>query len=296
MEISIVIVTHNVRDLLRACLQAVFASDFPYPFEVFVVDNGGDDSLAMVAKEFPQATCVVGSPYMGYAAGNNVALRQAQGRYLLLLNPDTVVPPTALRQLHELMEAHPHWGIIGPKLVLPDGSLDLACRRVFPTPWNALMKATGLATRFPHWRLTGEYNLTYLDPDEPYPVDSVVGACMFIRQAALQQVGLLDETFFMYGEDLDLCYRMKQAGWQVWYRPEVVIEHHKGESSRQRPRRVLFEFYRAMHIFYRKHYAPGSHPLLSTTVIAGIWLLCGLALLRHQLRGGKQERPRFALA
>ena len=295
MALSIIVVTHNVPALLRTCLASLYTSDFVHGFEVFVVDNGDDDSLAMVAAEFPDAKCILGSPYIGFAAGNNLALPHTSGRYVLLLNPDTELPPTALSQLYEVMEAHPQWGIVGPKLIRADGSMDLACRRSFPTPWNALMKAAGLASRFPRRRLVAGYNLTYLDPDESYPLDAVVGAFMFIRREALSQAGPMDDVFFMYGEDLDLCYRIKQAGWQVWYWPAVAVRHLKGESSRQRPGRVTFEFFRSMHLFYAKHQASRNPTILNVLVIVAIWSFCILALCRLRLRHGANQPPGLTL-
>lgn len=292
-ELSIIIVTHNVLEHLRRCLATVYASDFPAGLEVFVVDNGTDDSLAMVADEFPSATRVLGSPHIGFAAGNNLALPQARGRYILLLNPDTELTPTALADLYDAMEAHPRWGIVGPKLLRADGSLDLACRRSFPTPWNALMKASGLARRFPRSRIVAGYNLTYVDPNESHPLDAVVGAFMFMRAQALAQAGPLDDSFFMYGEDLDLCYRIKQAGWQVWYWPAVAVRHLKGESSRQRPGRMTFEFFRSMHLFYAKHQAPHRSTVLNVLVVSAIWLFFCAAMLRVWTRRGSHQAPRL---
>ena len=293
MGLSIIVVTHNVLALLRNCLKSIYASDFAHDYEVFVVDNGTDNSLAMVAAEFPKAKCIIGSPHIGFAAGNNLALPQARGRYLLLLNPDTELPPTALSQLYAVMEAHRQWGIVGPKLLRADGSLDLACRRSFPTPWNALMRACGLAKRFPQSRVLASYNLTYIDPEECHPLDSVVGACMFIRREALAAAGPLDDSFFMYGEDLDLCYRMKQAGWQVWYWPEVAVRHLKGESSRQRPARMTFEFFRSMHLFYSKHQASRNPAVLNFLVVLAIWMFFVPAILRVWTQRGSQDAPRL---
>lgn len=295
-ELSIIIVTHNVLPHLRTCLASVFASDFAQGYEVFVVDNGTDESLAMVAAEFPRARRVLGSPHIGFAAGNNLALLQARGRYVLLLNPDTELPPTALAELHGVMEAHPHWGIIGPKLLRADGSLDLACRRSFPTPWNALMKALGIARRFPRSRLAAGYNLTFLDPEESHPLDAVVGAFMFIRREALAVAGPLDDSYFMYGEDLDLCYRIKQAGWQVWYWPRVAVRHLKGESSRQRPGRMTFEFFRSMHLFYAKHQAPRNPRPLNLLVTLAIWMFFAAAMCQVWLRRGSRRAPRLPAA
>ena len=294
IELSIIVVTHNVVALLRTCLASIYSSDFADQCEVFVVDNGTDESLAMVEGEFPAVHRILGSPHIGFAAGNNLALAQVRGRYVLLLNPDTELPPSALSQLHAVMEKNSQWGIVGPKLIRADGSLDLACRRSFPTPWNALMKACGLAKRFPKSRVTAGYNLTYLDPSLSYPLDAVVGAFMFIRRDALVEAGPLDDSFFMYGEDLDLCYRIKQAGWQVWYWPAVSVRHLKGESSRQRPGRMTFEFFRSMHLFYAKHQAPHNPTVLNFLVIAAIWTFFVAAMLRVWARRDSHHAPRLS--
>src|SRR5205814_8060174 len=153
--------------------------------------------------------------------------------YVLFLNPDTVLPPDALQATVDFLEAHPAAGIVGPKMVKPDGSLDLACRRSFPTPLSSLFKLTGLSKLFPRSRLVARYNLTYLNDDETSEVDSVMGAYMLVRAEALGQAGLFDERFFMYGEDLDLAFRVKERGWKVYYYPAVQVLHYKGASSRK---------------------------------------------------------------
>ena len=155
------------------------------------------------------------------------------------------------------------------------------------------MKACGLAKRFPKSRFTAGYNLTYIDPDESHPLDAIVGAFMFIRRKALAQAGPLDDAFFMYGEDLDLCYRIKQAGWQVWYWPAVAVRHLKGESSRQRPGRMTFEFFRSMHLFYAKHQAPSNSTTLNFFVILAIWVFFIAAMLRVWTRRRSQQAPRL---
>ena len=192
------------------------------------------------------------------------------------------------------MEAHPRWGVVGPKLVRADGSLDLACRRSFPTPWNALMKACGLARRFPRSQITAGYNLTYLDPDACYPIDAVVGAFMFIRREALVAAGPLDDTFFMYGEDLDLCFRVKQAGMA-----SLVLAGSRGtplEGRKLPPAagRMTFEFFRSMHVFYAKHQAPHNPAVLNACVVVAIWLFCAAAMIRVRTRRDTQRAPRLS--
>ena len=284
-KLSIVIVNFNTRDLLRACLQSVLNNQEAPALELFVVDNASrDGSAPMVAAEFPQVQLIECDTNRGYAYANNLALRQAQGEYLLLLNPDTVLPPRALREMVGFMETHPEAGIAGPKLVRENGSLDLACRRSFPTPEVSFYRMLGLSRLFPRSRRFGRYNLTYLDPDQPAEVDSVVGAFMMVRSEAALQVGFLDDSFFMYGEDLDWAYRIKTKGWKTLYNPAVVVLHLKGASSRRHPRKTIVEFYRAMHLFYKKHYAAGTNVLLGFLIVAAIWAKCAFSLAVNYLR------------
>jgi GT2 family glycosyltransferase len=277
-RLSVVIVTYNVKALLRNCLRSVFASRVPFPFEVCVVDTGTDGSAAMVRAAFPEVTVVEAPDNPGFAAANNLGLRRSRGAYCLLLNPDTELPPHALAETVAVLDGDPSIGILGPKLVRADGALDLACRRSFPTPRNALFHYLGLSRILPRVALFGEYNLTYKDPDRAYDVDAVTGAFMLIRRQTLEQIGLLDETFWMYGEDLDLCWRSRAEGWRTRYHPTVRVLHLKGQSSRRRPLVCTYEFFRAMHLFYQKHYAQRSSPLKNALVTAGI-VLVGLASL-----------------
>ncbi len=210
--------------------------------------------------------------------------------YVLFLNPDTVLPPEALEVTTAFLQAHPEVGIAGPKMVKLDGSLDLACRRAFPTPLNALFKLSGLARLFPRHPLIARYNLTNLPADRLAAVDSVMGAFMLVRGTALGQAGLFDERFFMYGEDLDLAYRLKARGWQVFYNPAVTVLHIKGASSRKRSARSIREFYRAMHVFYTKHYAAKYGRLVSALVRLGITLRGLFALALNATRPAAQKR------
>jgi GT2 family glycosyltransferase len=276
-DVFVVIVSYNVEQLLRDCLQSVFASD-GVRTEVVVVDNhSSDGSVQMVRDEFPQARLIASPHNGGFAYANNLALRaylarpaNERPRYVLLLNPDTVVPPRALAEMVGYLDARPEVGAAGPKLILPDGSLDYACRRSFPTPTVALYRMVGLSRLFPRSRRFGRYNLTYLSPDVETEVDSVVGAFMLVRGRVLDEVGLLDETFFMYGEDLDWAFRIKERGWTIRYNPAVTVLHYKGQSSRQRRARATVEFYRAMELFYRKHYAPRHSAAMNGVVVAAI--------------------------
>jgi N-acetylglucosaminyl-diphospho-decaprenol L-rhamnosyltransferase len=243
----------------------------------------------MVRSEFPQVELIASDINGGYPYGNNLALK-ALGfhgpkqvdvdapRYAVLLNADTEVPPDAFYRMMQYMDSRPEIGVAGPKLVLNDGSLDLACRRSFPTPLVSFYRFSGLSKLFPDHPQFGRYNMTFADPDEELEVDSVVGAYMQVRREAIEAVGLLDETFFMYGEDLDWAYRIKTAGWKVFYYPSVVIKHVKRASSRK-SQRAQFEFNRAMLIFYRKHYRMTTPLWLHGLVLMGLLAKSGPGLL-----------------
>ncbi len=308
IDVGIVIVTYNTRDLLARCLETVLASTGEMTYHVTVVDNASTDgTAAMVRERFPQVRLIASPVNGGYPYGNNLGLlaygfrptgretripeqppdaevwengqRRAYPdilnhppsppRYALLLNPDTELPPTALADMVAFLDARPQAAAAGPRLIRPDGSLDLACRRAFPTPEVAFYRMLGLHRLFPHSPRFARYNMTFVPPDRTIEVDSVVGAFMMVRREAIQQVGLLDEAFFMYGEDLDWAYRMKQRGWQVWYNADVTVLHVKEASSR-RSLRARVEFYRAMYIFYRKHFEAATPRPLHWLILAGI--------------------------
>jgi GT2 family glycosyltransferase len=294
LDLSIIIVNYNTCDLLRNCLASIYKSQGNITFKVIVVDNASSDhSVQMVAAEFPQTELVVSQVNGGFAYANNLGLRRVgfddtgspqphAPRYVLLLNPDTVLPPTALSDMIDFMDARPNVGAVGPKLVRLDGSLDLACRRSFPTPEVSFYRMVGLSKFFPRSRLFGRYNMTFADPDELLEVDAIVGAFMMIRREAIAQVGLLDETYFMYGEDLDWAYRIKAKDWTIYYNPAVTVTHVKRAASRRSPKAKI-EFYRAMDIFYRKFYADSTPFWLHGLIISGINLPWRLAQLKYGL-------------
>ncbi len=210
--------------------------------------------------------------------------------YVLFLNPDTVVPPDAFQKTVQFLEEHADAGVVGPRVVKMDGSLDLACRRSFPTPASSFFKLTGLSKLLPGHRLVARYNLTYLSDRETAEVDSVMGAYMLVRGSALGDAGLFDERFFMYGEDLDIAYRIKERGWKVYYYPRICVLHHKGASSRKQSDRSIREFYRAMHVFYRKHYAGSHSGVINAVITLGIAIRGTLALLQNGLRPTERKR------
>jgi N-acetylglucosaminyl-diphospho-decaprenol L-rhamnosyltransferase len=300
LDLGIVIVSYNTCDLLRTCLRSAYASQGDLNFEICVVDNASSDGSAeMVAAEFTQAQLIVNAENVGYPGANNQGLEafgftetlnpQSQTpRFALLLNPDTKLPPDALARMLDFMDEHPDAGAAGPKLVLPDRSLDQACRRSLPTPEICFYKLMGLSRIFPRSQRFGRYNLTYLDPDRVTQVGSVVGAFMLVRAEAIAQVGLMDGRFFMYGEDLDWAYRIQAAGWKVYYNPAVTVLHVKRAASRYSSRAQI-EFYRAMDIFYRKHYAAQTPWWLHVLIVNAISLRQRLEQLRQALVPVKRQ-------
>ena len=288
--LTIVTVAHNTRTVVRGCLDSIRASVVPFSVETFVVDTGLDGTAAMVRAEYPEMITIDAPENPGYSAANNLALRRARGRFVLLLNPDTMLPPDGLAQSVARLERDPEIGILGVKLVRGDGSLDRACRRSFPTPQNALHHFLRLPKLFPRSARFGQYNLTHLDPDREYAVDAVAGSFMLLRREVLDRIGLLDEVFWMYGEDLDLCWRAREAGWRTHYYPAVRVLHLKGESSKGRSLKCMYEFFRAMHLFYRKHYAARAPLVQNVLVTAGIVLLGATSLAADRLRPAALRR------
>ncbi len=262
IDLSVIILNYNTVELTRACLTTVFASNLgPYSMEVVVCDNGSTDgSVEMITKEFPQVTFIDNKKNVGFAAGNNPGIRKAKGRYLLLLNTDTEIPKHTFRVMLDFMEKNPDVGASTCKLLLPDGSMDPACHRGFPTPWVALTYLAKLEALFPKSRVFGEYHQGYKDFKTIHEIDCISGAFFMVRRDVVRKVGLMDEDYFMYGEDIDWAYRIKQAGWKIMYNPTVTILHKKKQSGRAnllRTRRVTTEiyFHRYNWLFYKKHYA-----------------------------------------
>jgi len=255
--LTVIIVNWNAGELIQRCLNTVFAAKFGGDLEVIVVDNcSADQSPKLIAEKYPQVRLILNSENTGFARANNQALREARGDLLLLLNPDTELQPDTLQVMADFIISRPECGIAGCLVLNPDGSLQPACRRNIPTLGDAFFKLTGLSRLFPHSPRFSRYNLSYLPADRVTEVDAVSGAFMFTRRDVVEKIGLLDERFFMYGEDLDWCRRSKEAGFVNYFVPETAIVHYHGQSSRQRPVRSAYHFYQAMHLFYSKYSAP----------------------------------------
>ena len=281
IDFSIIIVNYNVREFLRQALLSLRKALLNVSAEIFVVDNASDDGSAdLVRTQFPECTLIANHENLGFARANNLALKQARGRLLVLLNPDTIVQEDTFTAVRDFMNTQPATGMMSCKVLNPEGTLQLACRRSFPTPWVAFTKLVGLSALFPRSKIFGRYNLTYLPEDETCEVEAISGSFMVVRREALVQVGLLDEDFFMYGEDLDWCYRMRSAGWQIHYYPGTQIVHFKGESSRRSNFDSVRLFYQAMGLFVKKHFRPRMSVVAYALLHFAIWMRAAVALAR----------------
>jgi GT2 family glycosyltransferase len=276
MDLSVVIVNYQTFELTKNTIDSILEYDYPFSVEIFVVDNASsDDSLSRLQEYFKDKVKFIASKHNnGFAAGNNQALRQASGKYQLLLNSDTIVWENTLENIYNYMENHADVGACGCRVLLENGELDKACKRSFPNVKNSFFRLFHIPTN----SKDDNYNLTDLPDDEVYEIDCLTGAFMFMRKEALDKVGFLDETFFMYGEDIDLCYRIKHGGWKIIYYGKSKITHLKGASSKKQKSKLIYEFYRAMYIYYKKHHASESLFIVNWVVYAGIAILCGLKL------------------
>ncbi len=282
-QLSVIVVNYNVREFLDHALTSLQKAMRGIRGEIIVVDNASDDgSVEMVRKRYPGVQLIASDSNLGFAKANNRALKRSRGKYLLLINPDTVVQEDTLRVMINFFEEHPEVGLAGCKILNPDGTFQLACRRSFPTPWVAFTKIFGLSTLFPQSRFFGRYNLTYLDPNRTYEVDAVSGSFMVLRRSVYEQVGGLDEDFFMYGEDLDWCYRIQRAGWKIYYVPATQIIHYKGESTKRSSIDEIKMFYEAMDLFVRKHLSRSF--FLTLLLRYGILISSGFARVGEFLR------------
>jgi GT2 family glycosyltransferase len=281
--LDVVIVSYRCEALLRDCLASLRDHRPERPMRVHVVDNASRDGTAeMVVREFPDVELTESAQNLGFGVANNLAIRAGAAAYVLALNPDTRVLPGSLERMCALMDAHSEVGMSGPRLEQEDGSFDHASRRSFPTPLSALGHFTGIGRRASARGQLADYRA----PDvEAGPVDAVNGAFMLMRRSALDEVGLFDEGYWMYMEDLDLCYRFAQAGWVTWYEPSVTVIHVKaGTSGRDRAWPLNRAFHYGMYRFYRTHYAPHRSPLENAVVESGIAVKLLISAARSAIR------------
>jgi len=278
-KISVIIVNYNVEYFLEQCLRSVYKALQYVQGEVFVVDNNSKDgSVEMVREKFPECTLIINHTNVGFSKANNQAIAQAKGEYVLLLNPDTLIEEYSLKKVVDFMDEHPQAGGLGVKMVDGRGRFLPESKRGLPTPTIAFYKIFGLSKLFPQSKRFGRYHLGYLHESQTNEIEILSGAFMLIRQQTLEKSGTLDETFFMYGEDIDLSYRITRAGYKNYYFPHTRIIHYKGESTKKSSVNYIFVFYRAMIIFANKHFTPKNVRLFSFLIHLAIYLRAFLAL------------------
>ena len=294
LDLSIIIVNYNTFKLTKETIDSCLAEPTHYTYEIFLVDNKStDDSLEKLEAYFKEEISrgiikvIANSSNDGFAKANNLAIEKAKGEYILLLNSDTLIKEATIDKCMDYITkgTNADVGALGCKVSLADGSLDKACRRSFPNPVNAFYKLFNIKTGSGK----DDYNLDDLDDDGVYEIDCLVGAFMLVRRTTIDDVGLLDDTFFMYGEDIDWCYRIKQAGWRIVYFGQAEIIHYKGASSekkrtKKRNPKLIYEFYRAMYIYYKKHYTKKYNVFVNIAVYIGIAVLLVFNLVRNALR------------
>ncbi len=279
MQLSIVIVNYNVKHFVEQCLHSAFKALKGIEAEVFVVDNNSvDGSVALIKEKFPQVILIENKVNAGFSKANNQAIRISKGKYVLLLNPDTVVQEDTFSKILAFMDATPNAGGLGVKMVDGKGNFLPESKRGLPTPEVAFYKIFGLSKLFPGSKRFGRYHLTYLDKNKTHSIDVLSGAFMLLRKETLTKCGLLDEDYFMYGEDIDLSYRIVLGGFKNYYYPETCIIHYKGESTRKSSINYVFVFYRAMAIFAKKHFSSGRAKLFSFLINFAIYLRASISI------------------
>jgi len=285
MKLSIIIVNYNVKHFLEQCLYSVRKAAKNMAVEVWVVDNNSvDDSVEMLKEKFPEVKLIENKKNTGFSVANNQAIKQSTGEYVLLLNPDTIVEEETFTKTIAFMDENPDAGALGVKMIDGTGHFLAESKRALPTPEVAFYKIFGLSFLFPKSKKFGKYHLTYLSQDEINKVDVLAGAFMLIRKVALDKTGLLDETFFMYGEDIDISYRITQAGYSNYYFPQTRIIHYKGESTKKSSVNYVIVFYNAMRIFAQKHFSNKNARLFSFLVNMAIFFRASIAILHRFLK------------
>jgi GT2 family glycosyltransferase len=267
------VVTYESRDFIHDCLESIYRTATGWIAECWVVDNASRDGTAsLVHDEFLQVRVIANRENVGFGRAVNAAARQADGEFLLVLNPDTVVEPGAIAELVTFLRHRPQAGVCGPKVTGPDGNFRYDCRRGFPTPMNAFGYFSGLDRIFPYSHLLGGYHRRWLSPDLEVTTDCVSGSCLLLRRSAFQSVGGFDEDYFLFGEDIDLCWRLRQAGHEIWYVPAACVIHAKGASMRFAPATARREFYRSMRLFVDKRLRPRYPRVILSLVTMGVRL------------------------
>lgn len=290
IELSVIIVSWNTRELLRRCLVALKQEIAGIDAEVFVVDNNSADGSAdMVAAEHPWAKLIANDANLGFAKANNQAMKIAQGSYILLLNPDTEVQPGSIHTLLKFLPERRQAGVVAPQLLNSDGSIQRSCR-AFPTFLNMLYELIGLSKFFPNVSTFRAYKMLDWNHDDERQVDQPEGACLLLRRKVIEEVGTLDEGFFMLFEEVDWCYRIKKAGWQIWFTPKAKVVHHYGQSIKQVKVPMILSSHRGLYRFWHKHYREGRW-YLDGIAYAGLMTLAYLRIAAYQLTKPQVKSP-----
>ena len=295
-RVSVIIVNWKTPELLADCLNSLRADTQYASMQTIVVDNDSQDSsVAMLKRDFTDCELIENSDNKGFSKAVNQAIPQCHGKYILLLNPDAKVVGDAVTTLADYLEQNTDVGACGPKVLNADGTLQLACRRAFPTPAASFYRLTYLSRFFPKNPTFSKYNMTFADPDALLEVDALSGSCMMVRSDVVERIGLLDEDIFMFGEDIDWCWRVKETGMKVMYVPQSVVYHIHGASSRKRPVGTTINLHKGMEVFYRKHLAQNYWAPFNLLVYAAIWsralLFIVINLVRSLVSPPKIETP-----
>ena len=287
--VSALIVNRNSKDELLRCLKTFFASA-DVPVEAVVVDNDSSDgSAAAVTDDFPQTTVIAEAKNLGYGRAANIGLERCQARFVLLLSPDVTLDPQCVGRLADLLLTRPDAGGVGPRLLLPSGKLDPDARRAFPVPSTLFYQTVGLSKLFPRSPRFGRHNMGHLAESDVHEIDAGTAACLMLRRSALDRVGFFDPRYFMFGEDLDLCYRLKLGGWKFFYLPSATATHNVKPMSRDRERQVLYERRRAMWTYHFKHHSEDVSAFGNGLVWAQIWGGYVAERVGHTIRGGSRQ-------
>ena len=287
LQLSIIIVSYNTKELLEDCLESIKTAAKRIESETFVVDNNSSDGTSnLVKSKFNWVKLIENKSNIGFSKANNKAIKEAKGEYILILNPDTKVGKDTFTKMINFVQSRKELAVATCRVELPNGKLDKDCRRHFPTPWRAFTHISGLSKIFSESKIFDQYQMGYIPEYEEHEVDSCIGAFMFVKKSAIKKVGLFDEDFFFYGEDLDWCWRFKQSGYKIIYTPVTKIIHYKGEASGIKPpsahlskatieskKRAVLESTRAMELFYQKHYTDKYPRLITWAVILSVKLL-----------------------
>jgi GT2 family glycosyltransferase len=285
MELSVIIVSFNVCDFLRQCLRSAMVESGKIGYEIFVVDNNSEDgSVEMIENEFPDVKLIINKVNSGYSVANNQAIRKSAGRYILLLNPDTIVEKDTFSKCIDFMDNHPDAGAMGIRMINGEGRFLPESKRALPTPATAFFKSFGFSFLFPKSRFFSRYYLPQIDNRQTSLTEVISGAFMFIRREALNKSGLLDEDYFMYGEDIDLSYRLLRTGYKNYYFPEVQLVHFKGKSTPRNNFKDILHFYKAMRIYVMKRSKEGNYVSLRFLILTAVFFKEGIALLNRFLR------------